>query len=227
MKYRCVATSVAGFVQQLAVNYVTHGYWRYVSGYLPEGKDLARIDEKLVDKYGIEVSAWARARRKKKGIANLQYIRHGRFFVLVATEGEHPIFLREEGAMLRDVRQVPICYAGYAIGYRGGHASVCIEQGELNRIRAYFLDIGVHRRVEAVARELRTLPFVGYARVRSQLYTLFMDVNRKRLAMGYDLVPQGVLNFERTIVFPFGERAPESQLVSSQDREGQDDQPGA
>src|SRR5436190_10227923 len=112
MKYRCVATSVAGFVQQLAVNYVTHGYWRYVSGFLPEGKDLARIDEKLVDKYGIEVSVWARARRKKRGLANLQYIRHGRFFVLVATEGEHPIFLKEEGAMLRDVRQIPVCYAG-------------------------------------------------------------------------------------------------------------------
>lgn len=204
MEYRCATVSVTGFVQQLAVNYVTHGYWRYASGLLPEGKNLVRIDEKLVDKYGIDVSMWARARRKKKGLANLQYIRHGRFFVLIATEGAHPIFLREEGAVLRDVREIPICYAGYAIGYRGGHAQVRIEQGELNRLRSYFLDIAVHRRADSLARELRALPFVGYASIRSQLYTLFLDINKKRATMGYEPVPHGVLNFERPIVYPFG-----------------------
>ena len=32
MAYRCVATSVAGFVQQLAVAYVANGYWFDVTG---------------------------------------------------------------------------------------------------------------------------------------------------------------------------------------------------
>ncbi len=32
MEYRCVAGSVAGFVQQLASCYLPHGYWFYVSG---------------------------------------------------------------------------------------------------------------------------------------------------------------------------------------------------
>jgi len=39
MKYRCEATSVTGFIQQLAVGYVRHGYFFYVVGQVPEGKD--------------------------------------------------------------------------------------------------------------------------------------------------------------------------------------------
>ena len=38
MEYRCVATSVAGFVQQLVSCYLPHGYWFYVSGIIPPGE---------------------------------------------------------------------------------------------------------------------------------------------------------------------------------------------
>jgi hypothetical protein len=34
-KYRCEATSVEGFLQQLAVAYITTGYWFYVTGEIP------------------------------------------------------------------------------------------------------------------------------------------------------------------------------------------------
>ena len=39
--YRYEATSVAGFIQQLAVCYVGRGYWFYVTGTVPEHKDPA------------------------------------------------------------------------------------------------------------------------------------------------------------------------------------------
>jgi len=39
MQYRCVATSLAGFLQQLTVSYLSHGYWFYVTGCIPDGKD--------------------------------------------------------------------------------------------------------------------------------------------------------------------------------------------
>ena len=39
MGYRCVATSVAGFVQQLAVCYIGRGYYFYVRGGIPAHKD--------------------------------------------------------------------------------------------------------------------------------------------------------------------------------------------
>ena len=38
MEYRCVATSVAGFIQQLVSCYLPHGYWFYVSGFILRGK---------------------------------------------------------------------------------------------------------------------------------------------------------------------------------------------
>ena len=52
MAYRCVATSVAGFVQQLAVAYVAHGYWFYVTGWIPQGKPPEAIDRKLIERKG-------------------------------------------------------------------------------------------------------------------------------------------------------------------------------
>ena len=92
MEYRCVATSVAGFVQQLSSCYLPHGYWFYVSGEIPEHKDPRGVDAKLVTKYGISISRQSRARRKRVGLANVHYLRYERTFVLLATHGHHPFF---------------------------------------------------------------------------------------------------------------------------------------
>lgn len=79
MTYRCVAASVAGFIQQLAVAYVAHGYWFYVSGVVPDHKDPVDLDRKIIAQYGLNISKWTRARRKQAGLANVQYLRYGRF----------------------------------------------------------------------------------------------------------------------------------------------------
>ena len=52
MEYRCEATSVAGFIQQVAVAYLARGYWFYVAGQIPAHKDLQTVDRKLIEKYG-------------------------------------------------------------------------------------------------------------------------------------------------------------------------------
>ena len=44
MVYRYITTSVAGFVQQLAVAYINHGYVFYVAGHIPPGSDAEAID---------------------------------------------------------------------------------------------------------------------------------------------------------------------------------------
>src|SRR5262249_46176330 len=106
MDYRCEATTVEGFVQQLACCYLPHGYWFYVSGWVPGGRDPRPGDRKLLDKYVIAASRQARARRKLAGLANLHYLRHGRLFVLLATHGKHRFFA-EEGARVRDIRRLP------------------------------------------------------------------------------------------------------------------------
>lgn len=41
--YQCEATSVEGFVQQLATRYVNNGYRFYASGFVREGKDPTPI----------------------------------------------------------------------------------------------------------------------------------------------------------------------------------------
>ena len=110
-EYQHACVSVAGFIQQLAVSYVAKGYWFYVCGVVPERKDPAKTDRKIMAQYGVGISKWARARKKKAGQANLHYLRHERFWVVIATPGESPFFAAE-GQGVRDIRETPLCYHG-------------------------------------------------------------------------------------------------------------------
>ena len=40
MSYRYIATTPAGLVQQVAVSYLRHGYWWYVTGRIPAMKRI-------------------------------------------------------------------------------------------------------------------------------------------------------------------------------------------
>lgn len=205
MDYRCEATSISGFIQQLAVGYVGRGYFFYVLGQVPEGKDPRRIDEKLIAKYGIATSKAARARRKALGYANLQYIRYRETFVLLATPGKHEFFLQEAG-QIRDAREVPIKVFGYAISYRAGHPHVRIEQQRYLDLKSYFSDIAVHRSRETLEQQLQSLRFEPYAPVRSQLHVILREINSKRKKAGFAPLPSSCLRSLRRIVKPFGVR---------------------
>jgi hypothetical protein len=214
MGYRCVATSVAGFVQQLAVCYVGRGYYFYVRGGIPTHKDPAAIDRKLVERYGIAVSKWTRCRRRKRGQASLQYLRHGGFFVLLATHGEHPFF-SSEGRLVKDIRRQPLRFMGYAIGCRPGrgggplHPSVRIERGEFVALKTRLCRMAVHRSVDDLCRILGSLPYETYAPVRDQLRILVRSINRRRKAAGLEPVPPEALRRRRKPVRPFGPQASE------------------
>ena len=207
--YRCVASSVAGFIQQLAVSYIGHGYWFYVTGEIPPHKAPEKTDHKIIEQYGIGISKWARARRKKAGDANLHYLRFERFYVIIATHGIHPFFAAE-AARLKDIRETPIRFAGYSIGYRrqwgGGawHPSVRIELEHYREVKAYFESIAVHRSVENLCAELQALPFVPYAPVRNQLFMILRTLNRLRKAAGFELVPHSAIGRPRRSVRAFG-----------------------
>lgn len=216
--YRCEATTVEGFVQQLSVSYVGNGYFFYVTGVIPEHKDPRAVDRKLMSKYRIGISKWARARRKTAGIANLQYIRHGRFYVLLATHGKHPFFQPEadggEGAQVKDVRRVPIKFASYSIGHRGGHAHVAIERGTYLELKSFLLEIALRRSRESLEREFWNLPFEAYAPVRRQFVTMFKAVNNRRAIAGMEALDMSCLRLRRRIVKPF-EAGQAEALVSS------------
>ena len=226
MAYPCETMSVEGFVQLLACNLLPHGYWFYVTGWIPDGKNLHGIDAKLTDKYDAALSRAARARRKQLGFANLRYLRHGRFFVLLATRGRHRFF-DEEGTSIRDIRHVPLKYAGYAISYRpggrgrngssdgNGHSHVRIDQHRYRELEADLCELATRRSVKSLALEFYRLPFEPYAPVRRQMLKLLKAVNRKRKKAGLPVVPYEVLPLRRRIVRPFETRPTRFQSVTS------------
>ncbi len=200
--YPVEATSVTGFVQQVAVSYVSNGYFFYVSGFVPEGKDPRVVDAKLLARYEIDISKWSRARRREAGKSSLQYIRHGRLFLLLATHGKHRFF-KEEAKSIRDARRTPIKAFGYAISHRAGHVHVRIEQSEYERLKAFLIGIGKHRVVETVEDAFLRLPYEPYAPVRRQLLNIWRAVNRVRKEAGYAPIAIECIRMKRRIVRPF------------------------
>ena len=198
--YRCEATTVGGFVQQLAVQYVTHGYWFYVLGRIPAGKDPSSVDAKLVDRYRMACSSAERSRRKAAGFANVQYLRYEHRFALVATHGEHRFFEEES---FRDLRRAPLRFEGYSIGHRNGRTCVKIHADEYRRLKAEFLELATRRRAEKLAERFSRLPFEPYAPVCDQLFRLLRAVNRKRKEAGFEPVPTSALRLRRRIYRPF------------------------
>ena len=224
MPYRAVTTSVEGFVQQIACCYLRHGYWFYVKGHVPRDKSAASIDQKLVEKYGINVSESTRSRRKKAGRSNLQYIRHERTFVLLATKGEHRFF-EEEANLIRDIRRVPIRYAGYSISYKPGgrkkdgsnddkwHAHVEIDRDQYLDLRAWFSERALRDSTDQLTKAFYKLPISPYAPVRRQMLLMLREVNRVRKVAGRKQLPSEILPLRRRVVRPFEEMS--GQATSS------------
>ena len=236
--YRCEATSVGGFVQQLAVSYVQHGYRFWVSGVIPEGKDPRKTDLKLVEKYECYWSSAERVRRKKRGEANAQYIRHRNFWVVIVTPGQHLFFQPiEEGGEsrfenhvqvgFRDVQRQPIKYEGYSISFRiprptmdvngvehrrKGRLHVGIQKEEYLRLRAWLDDIATKRSVAELVDVFQNLPFEPYRAVFEQTRALRNRVNEARRTAGCkELLPFDAVRATKYPFRPF-ERRDESAL---------------
>lgn len=214
MKYRCVATTPEGLVQQLAVSYLRHGYWWYVSGRIKLGKDPSAVDRKLLDKYQVVIGQRERTSRKKRGLANMQYIRFENSFLLLVTGGHHP-FKQQERQQMRDCRRIPIKFEGYSISYRRSgvtqkgeaspkwHAHVAIDRPTYKQLKTFLLDRATHRSVENLAIDFARIPYARYAPVRRQLLNLLRAVNDARARTGYESLPYSVLKLRRKIVKPF------------------------
>jgi hypothetical protein len=199
---RLVTTSLEGFIQQVAVACIGKGYFYYVTGRVPEGKDPRSIDRKLAERYGATLSKWSRYRRKRGGHANVRYLRHERFFVLFATDGVSPFFHHEAG-LIRDCRREPFKYGGYSLSSKAGRVCVRIEREQYNVLKAVFLELALRRSPERLERMISNLPFEPYAPVRRQLLGLVRSVNAVRKAAGLAPLPYECVRMKRRIVRPF------------------------
>jgi hypothetical protein len=209
--YRCATSTVEGFVQQVAVNLLPHGYRFFVTGNIPAHKDPATVDAKLIERYGLDVSKWARARRKKRGQARVQYLRHGRFFLLIATKGKHAFFTGE--TTIRDLRRTPLQIFGYSIGvYQrpGGawHPSVRIASNVFNELKAEFQEAALRRSADELGTWIRSLPFAPFAPIRAQWFTLLRLINRRRKRAGLPLVGADCVRRRRRPVVVFANTRP-------------------
>lgn len=229
MKYRCEATTLEGFVQILASNYLPHGYWFYVTGRVPSGKDAQAVDAKIIDKYQIGLSRQQRARRKQQGMANLHYVRFQDFFVILATHGKHPFFSSEQ-KNVKDIRKHPIQFHGYSLTVRRGgflkkvqgeetatpdgkyRVRVSISRKAYRDLYADLVDRAAHRNLEMLRWELWNQPYEPYAPIRKQYLKVLRRMNQVRSAMGYDKLPTDVIRYQRRIVSPFGSDAQSSEM---------------
>lgn len=216
--YRCVAATLEGFVQQIATAYVPHGYWFYVQGRIPERKCAETVDEKLIGRYDVAMSKWARARRKRAGLAGVQYMRFERVFVIMATQGQHPFFEEEHGA-IRDVRKTPIRIGGYSISARRGpdgrlHAHVRIDDRRFKDIKGYLLENAPRYSAAILAKLFYEMPFEAYAPVRRQYLRLLRAVNEIRTCAGLKTLPSTILPMRRRVVPAFLEREGPEDFVS-------------
>lgn len=200
--YRYEATTLEGFVQQLAVCYLKNRYWFYVLGEIPAWKDPGPIDDKILARYAVDQSKWAKARAWKRGIAKVQYLRYGTTYVLLATQGKHSFFEGEK-ANIRDARERPIKFYGYSIGYKDGHPHVRIATSQYKELAEAFLSVALTTRVEVLSARLQSLPFEPYGPVKVQLRRLLRRVNEVRRAAGLPRVDPQVLRTRRRTMSPF------------------------
>lgn len=230
MEYQYEVTSLVGYLQRVATHLLTKGYYFFVQGLVPEGKDPTALDVKLLAKYDVAKTEGARRWRKSQGLGNVQYVRFQRAWILLATHGDHAI--REgEGANLKDVRRMPIRIGDYSVYVKRGNylqkrypedssradgkwrVRVLISREPYRELCAYFLSIACHRRAEALAEELYNLPYVPYAPVRKQLLKLLRLINSKRQAAGFAKIPPSCLRFKRVIVRAFEQRTGRGEIL--------------
>jgi hypothetical protein len=220
-EYRCEAASVEAFVQHLGVTLLRSGYVFYVTGVVPKRRRPCEVDRTMIGKYGIVASKFTRARRKRAGLPNAHYLRHGDFWVCLTTVG-HQKFFAEEGKAVRDARKVPIKYEGYAVGFYEGKPSIRLDEGTCLNLKAYFEEIATKRSAEALGKMLYNLPFRPYRGVRTQLFQILDGMNAARAAAGLDQVPKTVIRFYRKPIriFSRGSSEPASeQPVERRDAE--------
>lgn len=213
--YKCEATTLEGFIQQLAVAYVARNYFFYVTGHVPARLSASEHDERMLAKFGVARSKWSRYRRRQQRgpdgfpLANVQYLRFRDFWVLLSTAGHHRFFDEHRradsqgGQQYRDVREQPICFGGYSVGWRR-RVTVRIAVPAYRQLRTHFVERALlGYSTEELEHDFAAFPFETYAGVQRQVQAIYRAVNRVRRTAGLPIVPRDCLRVKRRVVRPF------------------------
>jgi len=179
-----IAQTPTQFIRKVALDYLRYGYWCYALREIPEGKDLATVDQKLIDYYDITTCRTRRARNREKGLANVVFVRYKNHFVLLATDGVHEQF---EKLNSYDIRMAPLHFHDYSVGMLRGKPSVQVAKAIWQDVERRFQNIALHHKNE-VECKVNALPYANFPGVYTQKLALLSQINRKRKRAGLPLV---------------------------------------
>ena len=215
MPYRCIASSPEGLVQQVAVSYLRHGYWWYVTGRIPNGKDPESVDRKLIGEIRdrpnrpptrLPQETWSR----QHAIHPLRQLvpapRHGRPSLVQTTRTKpHPRLPSSSDQVRRVFNQLPPRWrhTNRAAASPNGTPVSASILGTYRELKAFFLNRACHRSVENLASDFARVPYARFAPVRRQLLTIQRSVNSARARVGHEPIPHSVLKLRRKILQPF------------------------
>src|SRR5512135_1687668 len=195
--YRVQATSVAGFLQVLAANYLPAGCVFYSQGLLKPHMNARDIDAKIIAHYDIAISKDARYWRKTQGLAVVHLLRYRLSYLILASPGQHPFFQHEVN--IKDARTSPIHFHDYSVSVKDGHSCVRLSPQIEEKLRHHFRGLACFRSATALEREFHNLPYEPYKPVVSQLLKILRLVNAKRKKHSKELVPETCIRKRRRI----------------------------
>lgn len=172
--------TLGDFLRRIAFDYARFGYTRFALREVPKDKDLAVIDQKIRYNYNLTSCRTKRMRMKRQGKARVQYLRFRNSFVLLATEGTHTEFERLRNY---DMRNAPLHFLGYSIGFRGPIVSVQVSQKVWHKVEQQMgaLTFGKPSVLEDA---ISTLPYYHFPDVIRQKQRLLNQINKRRKQAG-------------------------------------------
>lgn len=163
-----------------AMLYMRFCYVRYAVRKIPLTKNVNLVDKKIITTYGVTFHRTTRANRRKKGLANVVYIRFHQTFILLATSGTHEAFDR---IISRNFYTTPLHFRGYSLGLKQGKPHLIITPKRYKAIRKELQNIALHNQSKVTAYFQRISPF-RFAGINQQKWKLFLEVNQRRKVAG-------------------------------------------
>lgn len=177
-----VAPTLGVFLRKIAIDYVRFGYTNYILRKIPDYKDAELIDHKLIDHYSVTWNRTARLRARRKGAANVTYIRWRHQWVLLATPGQHNEFYKRNH---RNVLKAPLNVSGYSIGINRttGKVFVRLAPRRYSAIEKALKNIALHNHGK-VTGFINSIAFVNFPEVIREKQQLTRLVNKRRKVAG-------------------------------------------
>jgi len=209
MQYQ--SPSIDAFFERV-VHLANRGYYRFFIGELKEHSNPLGTDTKLVGKYGIEklrkMPKGSKARRKARGLANVYYFRHERFFIVMATAGEIERFGKDESEdPWTTLQESSVVYGAYEAfigrdgfkknGQKKEKVRVRLRDEVFKNERADLLDMALRRQRGELESIIYNLPYNCFQLVRMQLRSILDEMNARRKKAGYELLSPGRVKFLR------------------------------